>query len=105
MSETVRTRLRLSGVLAMTGLTVGLLVATAAGSFAGGSCGSGESGLAAMLECRSLVHVLALRMGLLAGVGTVVMSLFVLGLRRMAVQDDRDRRVARSEAIRAELGE
>ena len=105
MSERTGARLRHLGLVVVAGLVVGALVAAAAGSFAGDSCGTGESGLSAMVQCRSLVHVLALRVGLVAGVGTVVMSLFVLGLRRMAVQDEHDRRMARAEALRAELGE
>ena len=105
MSDTVRARLRLLGLVVLAGAVVGGLVAAAAGSFAGESCGSGETGLAAMVQCRSLVHVLALRVGLVAGVATVVMSLFVLGLRRMAVQDERDRRTARAETIRSQMSE
>jgi hypothetical protein len=100
VSETVRTRLRGLALLALAGALVTALVSAVAGSFAGPSCGTGEDGLRAMVECRSLIHSLSLRMGLLAGVGTVLAVLTVMGLQRMAAQDEVDRRVRRLEAVR-----
>jgi hypothetical protein len=51
-----------------------------------GTCGHDPGG-----ECSSLVRMLSLRVGLVAGMATVLMLLLVAGLHQMIVFDERRR--------------
>ena len=51
-----------------------------------GACGHDPGG-----ECSDLVRTLSLRVGLVAGIATVLMLLLVAGLHRMVVLDERRR--------------
>lgn len=53
-----------------------------------GTCGHDPGG-----ECLSLVRMLSLRVGFVAGLATVLMLLLVAGLHRMVMFDERQRAV------------
>ena len=58
-----------------------------------GTCGHDPSG-----ECSTLVRMLSFRVGLVAGVATVLMLLIVAGLHRMVVFDERRRAIEEHSA-------
>lgn len=73
-------------------LTLGSLVtgfAASASTWANvGTCGHDPGG-----ECSSLVRTLSVRVGLVAGMATVLMLLLVAGLHQMIVFDERRRAI------------
>lgn len=77
-------------------MLVGSAVAAAAAFTGADACGA--SGLGAN-DCRGLVRTYAIRIGVFTGLATAVMTLFVRGLRQMAVQSEEDRRQRRREAM------
>lgn len=83
------------GVVAA-GVLAGLVVAVA--SVAAGTPICGSAGPAD--ACFDLVRTLSVRTGLVAGAMTVLMLLTVVGLLRMAAQDD-ELRAARADEARA----
>lgn len=70
------------------GLLSGLAVAVLSVSSGAGPCGT-DAG------CHSLARTMAMRMGIVTGLATVIMVLLVAGLARMSRQDE-----ARRAAIR-----
>jgi hypothetical protein len=75
---------------------VGLGVALAAKTFAGGSCPPHES-VALVSTCRGLISSLAVRIGVTAGVVVLLAQVVAAGLARTAETMDRDRNTAREE--------
>jgi hypothetical protein len=74
-------------VLVLGGVATGF-AATASTWANAGTCGHDPSG-----ECVSLVRTLSLRVGLVAGLATVLMLLLVAGLHRMVILDERRRAI------------
>jgi hypothetical protein len=83
------------GRIALAGAIVAATVGSLAAVWGSGSCGRGPGRLAG--DCRGLVRTLSIRMGIAAGIATVVMVLMVAGLGRMVEQGERDR-LARLES-------
>jgi hypothetical protein len=74
-------------LLVLGGVATGL-AATASTWANVGTCGHDPSG-----ECSSLVRMLSLRVGVVAGIATVLMLLLVAGLHRMVIFDERRRAI------------
>jgi hypothetical protein len=89
--------LKLTALLAASGLLVGALVAAVSVGTSAPFCGEGLSGD----ECRALVVTLARRAGMVAGAAAVLMVLVAAGLLKMLSQDDRQRAERAMEAYRA----
>ena len=91
---------KLTGIVAGAGGIVGSAVAVMASLTGATVCGAGEAGR----PCYELIRTMSLRVGLLAGVMTVIMVLLVAGLIRMLSQDDRQRAERAMEAYLAGEG-
>lgn len=81
---------RTVGLLVVLGSVATGIAATASTWANLGTCGHDPTG-----ECSSLVRTLSFRVGVVAGIATVLMLLLVAGLNRMVVLDERRRAIER----------
>jgi hypothetical protein len=79
---------RTVGLLVVLGSAATAIAATASTWANVGTCGHDPTG-----ECSTLVRTLSFRVGLVAGIATVLMLLLVAGLHRMVIFDERRRAI------------
>ncbi len=88
--------------LVLAGLAVGAAASATARFVGAPSCGPAElAPLAPGGDCVSLVTSLAHRVGVVAGIATVLMALVAAGLARTAARIEQDRRVRAIERVSA----
>lgn len=93
MDKPRRSRTKFVAALTLIGVLAGAVVAAASAATGGIACRGGSAE-----ECLDLARTLALRVGLVTGLVTVLMLLLVAGLLRMVVQDEERRLTMKRES-------